>query len=85
MCDKHDVAAIRGCLHSDHGCQMYDKVESSVVALADVLDRDTPVMPEVVEDRQKAGGITLWTGDFEVRDAALGTCRGWHCGVALLL
>jgi hypothetical protein len=58
--------------------QFYDKLASSVLALADILDRDAPVMPEVVEDRQKAGGVTLWTGDFEVRDAALGK-RGCVC------
>ncbi len=53
---------------------MFEKVAGSVQTLADILDRDTPVMPEVVEDRQKAGGVTLWTGDFEARDASLGEC-----------
>ncbi len=45
-----------------------------MLQLADSLDRDAPVMPEVVEDRQKADGVTLWTGDFAARDAALGAC-----------
>jgi hypothetical protein len=53
---------------------MYDKISGGVLALADILDRDAPVMPEVVEDRQKAGGITLWSGDYGIRDVALGVC-----------